>query len=242
MSFQSNIEVYQNYPRDDINADPLNSGDVNLVVEQLLDYLETHFPTYNLSSGSAGTAINFMYGYPEDQTLEIKIPVVVIDVRDDDNFVDSMGYLQYYNEDTGTFVRGIRYSSVIELDIWARNPREKKFIEGLLINYLHAGIASQDLIYRGIHELNFVRSIPRGFDETDRVLQFHTHILGNIPVFRQVMEFNVQFESQLVFPSGLDPEENAPPVIQVVDENVDLDETMNYFENVVKQQFTISFT
>lgn len=203
LTYISHPNGYEIYLKDDIDQEANDSGAIELIIAHLIDYLTTEFPKFNQSSLSTGTIATFTYDYPQDISLEEALPVVAISTRDDEHYQDSMGYIQYYNQDTGEIVYGVQIRTTIQFDIWARSPREKAFIQGVLINMIHAGIVNYNLRHRGVQVAEFVRSIPRGYDQTDRVLQFHTHQIGSDEIFRQVMEFDFIFDHRLIwdFPS-----------------------------------------
>ena len=198
-TYTSHPNGYQIYLRDDINFELSDSGAIELIISHLIDYLQDEFPKFKQSEGSSGSQITFTYGYPQDSNIEINLPAIAVGTRDDEHFQDSMGYIQYVNEETGDVAYGIRVRATIEFDIWARSQRQKAFIQGILINMIHAGIVNNNLRLRGIQTAEFVRSIPRGYDQTDRVLQFHTHQIGSDEIFRQVMEFDFEFDHRLVW-------------------------------------------
>ncbi len=199
LTYISHPNGYEIYIKDDVNFERTDSAPIELIIAHLIDYLQTYYPKFNQSTSSGGTEVMFTYGYPQDSSIEINLPAIAISTRDDEHFQDSMGYIQYYNEDTGDIVKGIRMRTTIEFDIWANNPREKAFIQGILINMIHAGIVNNLLRFRGVQVAEFVRSIPRGYDQTDRVLQFHTHQIGSDEIFRQVMEFDFIFDHRLIW-------------------------------------------
>lgn len=223
---------YQIYLRDDIQFEGQDSGAIELIIAHLIDYLQTQFPKFNQSSDSSGTEVTFTYGYPNDSSIEFNLPAVAISTRDDEHFQDSMGYIQYFNKETGDTAYGLRVKATIEFDIWARNMREKAFIQGILVNMLHSGMVNNLLRFRGIQTCEFVRSIPRGYDQTDRVLQFHTHQIGSDEIFRQVMEFDFIFDHRLIwdFPS---PNELIYAIKQIV-MNVD-GAILTSYENRARQ-------
>jgi len=199
LTYISHPNGYEIYLKDDIQSEQQDSGAIELIIAHLIDYLQSSFPKFKQSTNSGGTEVTFTYGYPQDKSMEINLPAVAISTRDDEHYQDSMGYIQYYDNKTGDIVYGIRASPTIEFDIWSNNPREKAFIQGILLNMLHAGIVNGELRFRGIQTCEFVRSIPRGYDQTDRVLQFHTHQIGSDEIFRQVMEFDFIFDHRLIW-------------------------------------------
>lgn len=199
LTYISHPNGYEIYLKDEIANEEQDSGAIELIIAHLIDYLTNEFPQFNQSSASDGTNVTFSYGYSMDKTIEINLPFVSISTRDDEHYQDSMGYIQYYNEETGDIAYGLQIRTTVELDIWARSPREKAFIQGILLNMLHVGMVNNKLRFRGVQVCEFVRSIPRGYDQTDRVLQFHTHQIGSDEIFRQVMEFDFIYDHRLIW-------------------------------------------
>ncbi len=215
LTYISHPNGYEIYLKDEINFEEQDSGLTELIIAHLIDYLQDEFPKFMQSVGSLGTEVMFTYGYPQDVSVEIMLPAIAISTRDDEHYQDSMGYIQYYNKDTGDIAHGIQVRTTIEFDIWANSTREKAFIQGILVNMIHAGMVNNLLRFRGIQVAEFVRSIPRGYDQTDRVLQFHTHQIGSDEIFRQVMEFDFIFDHRLIwdFPS---PNELVHAIKQII--------------------------
>lgn len=206
LTYISHPTGYEIYIKNIIQNEEQKSGAIELVIAHLIDYLTQEFPNFKQSS-TGGTHVTFTYSYPQDVSLEYLLPVVALSTRDDEHYQDSMGYIQYYNKYTGDVAYGVQIRTTIEFDIWARSPREKAFIQGILLNMLHAGFVNNKLRFRGLQSCEFVRSIPRGYDQTDRVLQFHTHQIGSDEIFRQIMEFDFIYDSRLIWdfanPGGL---------------------------------------
>jgi len=236
----TNPTGYAIYLQDNIEFAERNSGGVELLIAHLIDYLNTYFPKFKQTAGSTGTSVTFTFGYPQDSTIEINLPIIAISSRDDEHFIDSAGYIQAdVLADDGDIVYGVQYKPTLEIDIWARDTREKAFIQGILINMLHAGIANGLLRQRGIQVIEFTRSIPRGYDQADRVLQFHTHQIGSDEIFRQVLEFDFTFDHRLIW-DFTDPNSSTVAyairqIIMGVNE-----ETQNLYSNV-KGQSTIVY-
>ena len=199
LTYISHPNGYEIYLKDNIANERNDGGAIQLIIAHLIDYLTNEFPKFEQSINSSGTDVSFSYDYPQDSSIEINLPIIAISTRDDEHYQDSMGYIQYYNEDTGEIVYGLQIRTAIQFDIWARSPREKAFVEGILINMLHAGMVNYNLRHRGVQVIEFVRSIPRGYDQTDRVLQFHTHQIGSDEIFRQVMEFDFTYDHRLIW-------------------------------------------
>lgn len=199
LTYISHPNGYEIYLKDNVNNEERDSGIIELLIAHLIDYLSSEFPNFKQSSTSTGSRVSFSYDYPQDSSLEINLPIIAMSTRDDEHYQDSMGYIQYYNEEAGEIVYGIQARTTIQFDIWARSPREKAFIQGILTNMLHSGMVNNNLRHRGIQIIEFVKSIPRGYDQTDRVLQFHTHQIGSDEIFRQVMEFNFIYDHRLIW-------------------------------------------
>jgi len=214
LTYISHPTGYEIYLKDNIPYQTKDSGAIELIIAHLIDYLSNEFPNFK-QSVKGGTEVMFSYGYPQDSSMEINLPIVAVSTRDDEHYQDSMGYIQYYNEETGDIAYGVQVRTTIEFDIWGRSPREKAFIQGILLNMLHVGMINYKLRHRGIQVIEFVRSIPRGYDQTDRVLQFHTHQIGSDEIFRQVMEFDLIFDHRLIwdFPS---PNELVYAIKQII--------------------------
>lgn len=199
LTYVSHPNGYEIYIKDEINFKKQDSGAIEIIIAHLIDYLQKNYPKFNQSENSTGSEVMFTYGYPQDSSVEINLPAIAVSTRDDEHYMDSMGYIQYYNEETGDISHGIQMRTTIEFDIWANSTREKAYIQGILIDMIHSGMANNLLRFRGIQVAEFVRSIPRGYDQTDRVLQFHTHQIGSDEIFRQVMEFDFIFDHRLIW-------------------------------------------
>jgi len=199
LTYISHPNGWEIYLKDNIANEEHDSGAIELIIAHLIDYLTTEFPKFRQSSTSTGTDVTFLFDYSQDSSLEANLPLIAISTRDDEHYQDSMGYIQYYDENSGDISYGIQVKTTIQFDIWAKDPRQKAFIQGILLNMLHAGMVNNRLRQRGIQVIEFVRSIPRGYDQTDRVLQFHTHQIGSDEVFRQVMEFDFIYDHRLIW-------------------------------------------
>jgi len=215
LTYVSHPNGYEIYIKDEIDFEQQDSGAIEIIIAHLIDYLQKNFPKFNQSTGSLGTDVRFTYGYPQDESVEIMLPAIAVSTRDDEHYQDSMGYIQYYNEETGDIAHGVQVRTTIEFDIWANSTREKAFIQGVLINMIHSGMVNNLLRFRGIQVAEFVRSIPRGYDQTDRVLQFHTHQIGSDEIFRQVMEFDFIFDHRLIWDFET-PEGDLPYAIKQI--------------------------
>lgn len=186
------------YLHDLINNLPRNTGMIDVVIAQLVNLLREEFQDFEASYPEGdGTTTEFYFRFP-NKNMEVNLPGIFLSSRDSKNYMDSMGFIQSYNKNTGEIIHGMRGEPIIEFDIWARNDREKGIIEGILINFLNSKIVDDTLLFLGIQNIRYVRSTPRGYDQTDRVLQFHTHQIGSDDVFRQVSEFQIDFDHQLV--------------------------------------------
>jgi len=198
--YQSDPATHNIYLQDNVDNIQWNAGSQELLIAHLINYLREEFPLYKFSPTSSGTQINFSYMFPDDANLEVQAPVVLLQIKSDDHYQDSMGYVQ--GENNGEFLYGYRNNPLVEFDIWATSEREKRFIQGLLFNLLHGGIVNRQLRYRGIQAVEFRRSVPRGYDQTDRVLQFHTHIVGSDEIYRQLVEMNFTFDHRVGWASN----------------------------------------
>lgn len=109
--------------------------------------------------------------------------------------------------------RAEQYRVGITFDIWARDTREREVIAGILSRFIFehkwGGLPSI-----GIIDIMDKGTRTRGFDLTDRILQFHSHQLTNI--FRRLMSFDalMEFAVQVSEPGG---------IIEVI--NLDLSDT-----------------
>lgn len=87
-------------------------------------------------------------------------------------------------------LRAIRFKSSIVFDIWATNSYQREFTSSVLTNYFF----SDDFDMRKIGFIDFREDSTRfrGFDLTDRILQFHSHQITNI--IRRLLYYNVEYE------------------------------------------------
>jgi len=201
------------YLQDNVDNVQWNAGSQELIIAHLINYLRNEFPLFKFSPTSSGTQINFSYMFPDDINIEVQAPVVLLQVKSDDHYQDSMGYVHGVAGD-GKVLYGYRNNPLIEFDVWATSEREKRFIQGMLFNALHGGIINHTLRHRGIQTVEFVRSVPRGYDQTDRVLQFHTHIVGSDEIYRQLVEMTFTYDHRVVFPTN-DPQSEVYAIRQV---------------------------
>jgi len=211
--YEYNPSTHNIYIQDNVNNIQWNAGSSELLIAHLINYLRDNFPLFKFSPTSSGTQLNFSYTFPDDVNLEVQAPVVLLQVKSDDHYQDSMGYVQGIN--SGEFLYGYRNNPIIEFDVWATSEREKRYIEGMLPNLLHGGIVNRELRYRGVQAVEFVRSVPRGYDQTDRVLQFHTHIVGSDELFRQLMEFSFTYDHRIAWASN-NPQSKVYAIRQIV--------------------------
>lgn len=90
---------------------------------------------------------------------------------------------------------GIKRAQMIDatltFDVWARDSKERERASGIISGYIF------DKLLDKIRALGFLQfqdqsTRSRGFDLTDRILQFHSHQLTN--VWRRLIDFDVVFE------------------------------------------------
>ena len=136
---------YNIYLKDNVFFEVQNNAPVDLLVAHIIDYLNLEFPRYKMTTGSSGSQVTFVYGYPEDKNIKFRLPAIAIETRDEDHYQDSMGYIQYYNEDTGDWARGVNMKVTLQFDVWAENTMERQYIQDILLNALHGGIIDLSL-------------------------------------------------------------------------------------------------
>ena len=232
--YASEPATLNTYIVDTVDDTVRNAGSYDMLVVHLIDFLRTNFPKFKQSSTSSGTSIDFHYTYPEDRSMEWTVPAVFIDIKDDYHEIDSIGYVQAEVDGENIYV--FRVIANVEFDIWANSSRQKKIIAGVLYNLLHSGIIDFTLRRKGIQFIKYRRSVPRGYDQTDRVLQFHTHQLGSDEIYRDVVEIDIGFDHRIVWLAN-DPQGTIYSIKNI---NLDIDgEDWSLVDNLARQEVTL---
>jgi len=166
-----------------------DGGVIDTLVTNITYYLQNAFKTIQFSDAAAGSDVNF-YAYFPFQNLDL--PAVVLEptnIKLDINWVGGIGF-----QEAGKEKYTLRGEVDVTFDVMARNEREKYSISGSLANVLYRGIFNNDFSKMGVRHMSFQKSINRGFDQADRVLQFHSHILSQDLIFRELVTFKFVFD------------------------------------------------
>ena len=172
-----------------------DGGAIDTLMSNVLYYLQNEFGLIEYST-EAGESVNFYSYFPFEDTV---LPSVVLEPTNskiDINWVGGVGFVQ-----EGLPKHTVRGEVDITFDVMARNEREKYSISGTLLNVLFRGMFDAKLSKSGIKHIKFKRSINRGFDQADRVLQFHSHGISSDLLFRELVTFTFIFDWIITYPT-----------------------------------------
>lgn len=109
-----------------------------------------------------------------------------IGIYEENSKAERIGIGQFV--DTKGKKKAIRYNSTITFDIWAINSYQREVTSRILSRLF----SSFNFGAIGFLEFKESSTRSRGFDLTDRILQFHSHQITNI--VRRLLYYNVQYE------------------------------------------------
>lgn len=166
-----------------------DGGPIDTLMTNILFYLQNNFKTIQFSDAAAGSTVNF-YAYFPFQDLDL--PSVILEPTTIELNINWVGGIGFQQEGKGR--NTLRGEVDITFDIMARTEREKYSISGTLANVLYRGLFNNVLSKVGIKHMSFQRSVSRGFDQADRVLQFHSHSITSDLIFRELVTFQFVFD------------------------------------------------
>ena len=193
MSFEQSIDkdtkgafLTRKYIKDVQDGD---GGMIDTLISILMNYLNNNMAKFKQSATSTGATVTLFQSFPFD---DFTIPSVVVEatnVRTDVNWVGGI-----YCEEEGKNLNTVRGEVEVTFDMFGRNSREKNSISGWVTNTLYRGLWDMELRKNGIRHMEFIRSVDRGYDQADRVLQFHTHSPSSEIIFRQLVTYRFIFD------------------------------------------------
>jgi len=86
-------------------------------------------------------------------------------------------------------IKATQFISILTFDIWGLDSYQRELASGIITNYVTTQMNLRQLGFIDFRELT-TRS--RGFDLTDRILQFHSHQITVI--WRRMLHFFAQYE------------------------------------------------
>jgi hypothetical protein len=86
-------------------------------------------------------------------------------------------------------VKATKFFSLIAMDIWGLDTYQRELASGVITNYITNQFKMRDL---GFIDFKEATTRSRGFDLTDRILQFHSHQISII--WRRILFFLAEFE------------------------------------------------
>ena len=176
-----------------------DGGIIDNLLSSILKYLKNNVKSFSLSDGNY-TDIEFVLYFPYDKFESL--PMVAIDVTNSKIKPSFIGGITYV-DDLNTPIPTVRGDVEVVFDVIARNSRQKEAIVGVISNALYRGLYDGSLTKYGILNIFFNRSINRGMEQADKVLQFHTHQLITDTVFRHILDYTFSFISPVTYPVAL---------------------------------------
>jgi len=174
-----------------------DGGPIDTLMTNVLYYLQQDFGDIQYSTAS-GETINFYSYFPSE---DLVLPSVVLEPTNGKLSIVWVGGIGFAQEGVPKFT--LRGEVDITFDVMARSEREKYSISGTLTNVLYRGLFNANLSKMGIKDIKFKRSINRGFDQADRVLQFHSHGISSDLIFRDLVTFTFIFDWIVTSPNEL---------------------------------------
>jgi len=174
-----------------------DGGPIDTLLGYILSYLQENFAGFSLSDGNQ-TSVKFVlyFTYDKFDTL----PMVAIDVVSSDMQPMFIGAVSHV-DDTNTPLRTMAGKVYVIFDVIARNSREKDAIVGFLSNVLYRGLYDGTLREKGILNVEFIRSVNRGMEQSDKVLYLHSHQLISDTIFRHLVEYRFDFLTPITYPT-----------------------------------------
>ena len=193
MSFEQTIDkdtkgafLTRKYIKDVQSGD---GGMVDTLLSIIMKYLNNNLAKFKQSNTSSGTSVTLFQYVPQ---ANVDIPSVVLEATNVSTNINWIGGI--YRQEEGKNLNTLRGEIEVTFDVFARNSREKNSISGWVSNALYRGLFDMELRKNGIRHIEFIRSVDRGYDQADRVLQFHTHSPSSEMIFRQLMTFKFIFD------------------------------------------------
>jgi len=175
-----------------------DGGPIDSLMTNILYYLQNNFKTIQFSDAAAGSTVNFYAYFPFEKLV---LPSVILEPTDIEMNINWVGGIGFQQEGEGR--NTLRAEVDVTFDVMARNEREKYSISGTLANVLYRGLFNNILSKVGIKHITFKRSVSRGFDQADRVLQFHSHAITSDLIFRELVTFTFTFDWIVTDPSAI---------------------------------------
>jgi len=166
-----------------------DGGPIDTLLATITVYINENLAKFKQSEASTGTSVTVFQYFPQQG---FDIPSIVLEATNVQNDINWIGSVYTTEEDKK--VRTIRANIDVTFDVFGRNTREKNAMSGWLQNALFRGLYDGELTKHGIRHIEFVRSVDRGYDQADRVLQFHTHSVSADIIFRQLVTYRFVFD------------------------------------------------
>lgn len=175
-----------------------DGGPIDSLMTNILFYLQNNFETIQFSDAHAGSIVNFYAYFPFEK---LELPSVILEPTTIEMNINWVGGIGFQQEGEGR--NTLRAEVDVTFDVMARTEREKYSISGTLANVLYRGLFNNVLSKAGIKHIAFKRSVSRGFDQADRVLQFHSHAIASDLIFRELVTFTFVFDWIVTDPSTI---------------------------------------
>jgi len=208
-----------------------DGGAIDTLMSNIIYYLQNEFGLIEYST-EAGEEVNFYTYFPFEDTVLPSVVLEPTNTKLDINWVGGVGFVQ-----EGLPKHTLRGEVDITFDVLARSEREKYSISGTLLNVLFRGLFDAKLSRSGIKHIKFKRSINRGFDQADRVLQFHSHGISSDLLFRELVTFTFIFDWIITSPIEVVNEN----FISEIDSSTE-DEDTTVYSNTEWLSITFTFT
>lgn len=127
-------------------------------------------------------------GLPAIRTHLEEEDLPAVSIYEEDSKMERTGIGDVFDSE-GEF-KVFRFKSILTIDIWGIDAYQRELANSLITKYL----ISQDFDFRSLGFILFQEgsSRSRGFDLTDRILQFHSHQITNI--VRRLLYYDVEYE------------------------------------------------
>lgn len=181
----------------------LINSNVNTLIQRLVEYLQDNIllqqSSYAYSTGSTAGSRNTKQVYitadfpadfyDDDGTLRYRsdLPAIAVSMYEGGAANSGLGTI-VGTDKSGRRVLGMYGNFQVELDIWAISPKQRDMIasEIMRLMWRKRRTVARNL---GIQEILMTEMGERGFDLTDRILQYQSHQITK--VWRRLLTFRI---------------------------------------------------
>lgn len=155
---------------------------------RVIDDLNSHIDGVSFGADFWQGKVIWEDGYPAIRTFLVGEDLPAVAVYEETSKMERTGIGDYFDS-KGKF-KVFRFIATLVFDIWGIDSYQRELASSLITKYL----LSQQFDYRnlGFYIFQEDASRSRGFDMTDRILQFHSHQITNI--VRRLLYYEVEYE------------------------------------------------